>query len=246
MSQGSPTLLSMWSGPRNISTAMMRAFGSRPDCQPIDEPFYSYYLTETGLEHPMRAAVIASQPTDWRQVATDINAPLPAGKSVRYLKHMTQHMLPQIDREQFLDHRHCFLIRDPRLVIASFSEKWDQVSADATGFLQQLELFRYFEKKAKNPVVVIEGEDIQKNPGLMLQALCKAVDIPYFSEMLSWEKGPKAEDGVWGPHWYNAVEASTGFAPYAAKQVQLSAELEELAAKLTPIYEELKQRKLCP
>ncbi len=246
MSQGSPTLLSMWSGPRNISTAMMRAFGGRPDCQPIDEPFYAYYLTETGLEHPMRADVIASQPTDWRQVSADINAPLPDGKSVRYLKHMTQHMLPQIDRDQFLNHKHCFLIRDPRLVIASFSEKWDQVSADATGFIQQLDLFRYFEKQANAPCVVIEGEDIQKDPAQMLRALCDAIDIPYLPEMLHWTAGPKPEDGVWGSHWYNAVEASTGFAPYAPKQVHLTEAQEDLAAELTPLYLELKGRKLCP
>lgn len=244
MSQGSPTLLSMWSGPRNISTAMMRAFGSRPDCQPVDEPFYAYYLTETGLDHPLRQEVMASQSQDWRQVVNDINAPPPTQKPVRYLKHMTQHMLPQIDRSLFLKHVHCFLIRDPRLVIASFSEKWDQVTADSTGFIQQLELFRYFEKNANTPCVVIEGEDIQKNPEAMLRALCKTINIPFYDEMLSWRKGPKPEDGIWGTHWYNAVEASTGFAPYLEKTVQLTRAQEKLAEELAPIYTELKTRKL--
>ncbi|WP_169567883.1 HAD family hydrolase [Sneathiella limimaris] len=245
MSDGSSaTILSMWSGPRNISTAMMRSFGSRPDCQPVDEPFYAYYLTETGLNHPMRAEILASQPEDWRQVSSDINAPLPDGKTLRYLKHMTQHMLPDIDLGAFASHKHCFLIRDPRLVIASFSAKYDQVTAEATGFHQQMRLFEYFDQQADHKPVIVEGEDIQKNPSGMLHALCSTLKLSFYPQMLEWEKGRKPEDGVWAAHWYNAVEASTGFAPYQAREATLTPEQEKLARELEPIYLELKSRKL--
>ncbi len=239
-----PLRLSVWSGPRNISTAMMRSFGSRSDCHPVDEPFYACYLTQTGLQHPMREEIIASQPSNWKTVISEINGALPHKKSILYLKHMTQHMLSDIKLEGLADHTHCFLIRDPRLVIASFSEKMDRVSADATGFKRQLELYRYFSKHAAKRPVVIEGEDIQKNPGEMLEHLCEACNLPFDKAMLSWKAGPHPEDGIWGAHWYNAVEKSTGFAAYSEKQVLLSDEQEQLAKELEPYYQELKAHKL--
>lgn len=238
------TRLSMWSGPRNISTAMMRAFGNRPDCSAIDEPFYAYYLKTTGLQHPMRDAILETQPHRWQDVQSQIDAPRPQGTEVLYLKHMTQHMLPHIDLSQMASHAHCFLIRDPRLVIASFAEKWDQVDADATGFRQQLKLFEYFSKHAKIKPVIVEGEDIQKAPENMLQKLCKACGIDFYDHMLSWPSGRRPEDGVWGSHWYNAVEASTGFADYVYKDVHLTKEQAALAKELEPIYLELKSEKL--
>lgn len=243
MASNTPKRLSMWSGPRNISTAMMRSFGNRSDCQAIDEPFYAYYLSKTGLEHPMRDEVIASQPTDWRQVVQNINRPRPAEKPLLYLKHMTQHILPEIGKESLLDHTHCFLIRSPRLVIASFAEKWSGVTADATGFKQQLSLFNYYKERGA-PVCIIEGEDIQKSPEAMIILLCEACGIPYTDRMLSWPPGRRPEDGVWGQHWYNAVEKSSGFAPFVEKEVTLNADLENLAQQLEPYYLEMKQQKI--
>lgn len=192
----------------------------------------------------MRQEVLDSQPREWDMVVAGLNAPLPDDKSLLYVKHMTQHMLPQIDLSELMDHRHCFLIRDPRLVIASFAEKWDQVEAESTGFRQQIDLLDYFSANSDFPCIVIEGEDIQKNPELMLRKLCEVTDISFKEEMLSWEKGAKPEDGVWGAHWYNAVENSSGFAPYQRKEVQLSPDLEKLAAELDPIYQELKSQKI--
>ncbi|MEH6404566.1 MAG: hypothetical protein V7750_14400 [Sneathiella sp.] len=238
-----PKCLSMWSGPRNISTAMMRAFGNRADCHPVDEPFYAYYLTKTGLQHPMREEVIASQPNDWKEAAAQFSQPLTDGQSLLYLKHMTQHILPEIDKASLQDHTHCFLIRHPRLVIASFAEKWSDVTAEATGFKQQLILYKYFKEQGAS-VCVIEGEDIQKSPRTMLDLLCKSCDIPFDENMLSWPTGRHPEDGVWGKHWYNAVEKSSGFAPYIEKEVSLSPALERLAEELEPFYDELKQQKI--
>lgn len=235
---------SMWSGPRNISTAMMRSFASRPDCEVVDEPFYAYYLKKTGLDHPLRKEILLSQPRDWKTVMGEINVPLPTGKSVRYLKHMTQHMLDEIDLSQLNNHLHCFLIRSPDLVVASFAAKYDKVTAEATGFKQQRDLFNYFKEQTGKTPVVVEGEDIQKDPARMLEKLCDACNLPYTEKMLSWKKGAHSADGVWGSHWYGAVEASTGFAPYQEKTVELSASQKKLVDELLPYYEELRQRKI--
>jgi len=238
------TQLSMWSGPRNISTAMMRSFGNRPDCVAVDEPFYAHYLAKTGLEHPMRAEILKSQPQQWQTVIKQLDKALPPEKSLLYLKHMTQHMLPEIDRAALLDHVHCFLIRDPRLVIASFAAKWDQIDANATGFHQQLELYHYYSRHSPTAPIIIEGEDIQKSSREILQKLCAACNIPFSDRMLSWERGKKPEDGVWGAHWYNSVENSTGFTAYKPKPINLTPEQEQLAKELDPVYQELKCLKL--
>ncbi|GLQ05714.1 sulfotransferase-like domain-containing protein [Sneathiella chinensis] len=238
------TRLSMWSGPRNISTAMMRSFGNRSDCLPVDEPYYAWYLKKTGLDHPMKEAVIASQPTRWQTVTDTLNGPLSDGKTLLYIKHMSQHMLDEIDLSALAHHTHCFLLRDPRLVIASFAAKWDQVSADATGFERQVELYTYFAAHSPNPVVVVEGEDILRQPREMLELLCQECGLPFDEAMLEWPSGPHPADGVWGKHWYGAVEASTGFQKYTPREVELPPALEKLADQLRPSYEAMKARKI--
>lgn len=234
----------MWSGPRNISTAMMRSFGNRSDCRGIDEPFYAYYLTETGLQHPMRDAVIASQSSSWQEVVSELNgSPVPRTELL-YIKHMTHHILPEIDVENFLSHENCFLIRDPRLVIASYAAKWDRISTDDIGIKRQLEIFESLHKLSGKVPIVIEAEDILKDPQHVLPKLCRLLDIPWQPQMLNWPAGRREEDGVWAQHWYASVDASTGFAPYLAKDVDLTADQEMLLAAQMPYYEELKAHKI--
>ncbi len=235
--------ISIWSGPRNISTAMMRSFGSRPECQAVDEPFYAYYLAKTGLRHPMYEEVIASQPTDWRVVAKSLNAPLAPG-SMLYIKHMTHHMTPEVDLSSFQGHRNCFLIRDPKRVIVSYAAKWDRIATEDIGIKRQLEIFRTLEKLTGQTPVVVEAEDILKRPEATLKKLCAALDIPWRKEMLSWQKGRHAEDGAWAAHWYASVEETTGFAPYEERQVELKPDLMDLLAEQLPFYEELRSHKI--
>ncbi|MZR30103.1 HAD family hydrolase [Sneathiella sp. DP05] len=235
--------ISMWSGPRNISTAMMRSFGSRPECQAVDEPFYAYYLATSGLKHPMYKEVIASQPTDWKVVAGDLNASRPAG-SMLYIKHMTHHMLPEVDLGFLVKHRNCFLIRDPKRVIASYAAKWDRISTEDIGIKRQLEIFRAIEKLTGQTPVVVEAEDILKNPAEMLKKLCNALDIPWQQRMLGWPKGRRPEDGIWAEHWYASVEDSTGFAPYEERDIVLKPELEGLLAEQLPYFEALRSHKI--
>jgi hypothetical protein len=233
--------IAMWSGPRNISTAMMRAFENRPDAAVSDEPFYAAYLARTGLDHPMRDEVLASQPTDWRDVAQAMAGEAPGGARVWYQKHMTHHMLPGFGMDWASACRSAFLIRSPEPVLASYTVKREQVTLDDIGFVQQRELFeREADRLGKAPPVV-EGRDVLADPRGTLGRLCAALDIPFAEEMLAWPAGRRDSDGVWAPAWYDAVEASTGFGPPRpeAGPGDLSDDLKRIADAARPHYERL-------
>ena len=234
--------IAMWSGPRTISTALMRSFENRPDTAVIDEPLYAYYLAHTDVDHPGRDEIIASMPADWRAVLTGLTrGPLPDGASVYYQKHMTHHLLPEIDRAAFSGLTHAFLIRDPRRLLASYARvRSEPVLADL-GIEQQAEIFRAF----GGPV--IDSADILRDPRAALPALCDALGIGFNPAMLSWPAGPRPSDGVWAPYWYENVWRSTGFGPYReAGPDDLPARLEPLAAACMPYYEELAAHRIRP
>ncbi|MEM9062525.1 MAG: HAD family hydrolase [Pseudomonadota bacterium] len=202
--------IAMWSGPRNISTAMMRSWEARSDCAVMDEPFYGAYLMETGLRHPMREEILAEHQTDWDVIADDC-----ANRSdapIVFQKHMCQHMVDAAPLDWISSCRHAFLIRPPHEVAASFGAKWESFGPDDLGFRRQAELFDRIEAATGAPAPVIEARDVLEGPETMLRALCKALDVPFEAEMLSWRKGRRDTDGVWAEHWYGSVEASTGFA----------------------------------
>jgi Sulfotransferase domain len=240
--------IAMWSGPRNLSTAMMRAFENRPDCAVSDEPFYAAYLAETGLDHPMRAEVLAAQPTDWREVASMLVGPAPDNAPLWYQKHMTHHMLPGFGREWIGRCRNAFLIRHPAAVLASYVAKRETVSLDDIGVVQQAELFdREADRLGKVPPV-IDAADVLADPAGTLGALCVALEIAFDPAMLDWPAGRRSSDGVWAPAWYAAVEASTGFAAPAREQAQakLPDHLSAIAAAAEADYLRLAAHKLSP
>ena len=223
----------MWSGPRNLSTAMMRSFGNRPDCTVVDEPFYAYYLAETGLDHPGRDEVIASQPTDWREVCAAL-CDGPVSTPLEYQKHMTHHLLPGIDRAALNALRHAFLIRDPERVLTSYAKVREEPTLEDLGLPQQVELFERY----GGPVV--DAADVLRDPAATLRALCSALGIEFDEAMLSWPAGPRDTDGVWAPHWYAGVEASTGFAPYSPGSGDpLPDHLQPLLERCRPYYDAL-------
>jgi hypothetical protein len=230
--------IAMWSGPRNISTAMMRAFENRADCAVVDEPFYAAYLAETGLDHPMREAVLASQPTDWRAVADALAAEAPA--PLVYEKHMTHHMLPGFGLAWMAACRNAFLIRDPARVVASYAKARSEVTLGDIGVVRQHELFeREADRLGKAPPVV-EGADVLADPRATLSALCEALGVRFDVAMLAWPAGRRASDGVWAPAWYAAVEASTGFGPpEPAEPPALPDDLRRIADEARPHYEAL-------
>lgn len=200
--------IAMWSGPRNLSTALMRSFENRADCSVVDEPLYAAYLDQTGLDHPGRDDILASQSTDWRVVLDQLTSG-PLATPLEYQKHMTHHLLPGIDRGQLDGLRHAFLIRDPERVLTSYAKVREEPTLDDLGLPQQVELFETY----GGPVV--DAADVLRDPRSILTRLCAALGIDFDDAMLSWPAGPRDTDGVWAPHWYAGVEASTGFAPYS-------------------------------
>lgn len=236
----------MWSGPRNLSTAMMRSFGARHDCLAMDEPFYAAYLAATGLAHPMRDEIISAGETDSAAVIQQCLAPPPVGKSMVYQKHMTHHMIDSIDTAWIGSVTNVFLIRHPGRVLASYAAKTEQVNADDIGFRKQAELFRLAKEESGQTPAVVDAHDVRSDPEGMLRALCSAIDIPFQSEMLKWQPGPKPEDGVWASHWYDAVWRSTGFAPPEVEAPPpLPDELAAIEAEVLPDYEFMQQFALC-
>ena len=228
--------IAMWSGPRNLSTATMRSWENRPDTVVVDEPLYAYYLASTRLDHPGRDEVVASQPTDWRTVVRPLTeAALPAPAAIQYQKHMTHHVLPDVDLETLAPLRHAFLIRDPLRVLASYARVREEPTLADLGLPQQVALFRRF----GGPV--IDADDLLRDPETTLRRLCGALDVPFDPAMLSWPAGPRASDGVWAPHWYAGVEASTGFGPYRDTPADLPEHLAPLAEACRPYYEELRE-----
>ena len=239
MEQRTPVRIAMWSGPRTLSTATMRAWENRADTAVVDEPLYAYYLAATGLDHPGRDEVVASQPTDWRVVVRGlVEDPLPDGAAIGYQKHMTHHVLPEVDLDAFEGLRHAFLIRDPRRLLASYAKVREQPTLADLGLAQQVALFRRF----GGPVV--DSDDLLRDPEGTLRRLCAALDVPFDPAMLAWPAGPRDTDGVWAPHWYASVEASTGFGPYREAASDLPAHLDDLAAACRPYYDELASRRI--
>lgn len=232
--------IAMWSGPRNLSTAMMYAFASRTDFAVVDEPFYAAYLARTGLDHPMREAILAAQPTDPEAVIRAILGPVPGGRPHVYHKHMTQHMIPGIPRGWMTQVTNVFLIRHPARVAASFSAKYDNPTPADLGFDRQLELYEELCAQGPGPAV-IDSADIRRDPETMLKRLCSALNLPWDAAMLSWPEGGHPADGVWAPHWYGAVHASTGFAAPEGELPALTPAQAALADSAMPAYERLRE-----
>ena len=231
--------IAMWSGPRNLSTAMMRSFGSRSDTFVTDEPFYGCFLTETGLNHPMRKEVIASMDCDWRSVMDTLSGDPPDGSPIWYQKHMWHMMVGPIGYEDFAGFRHAFLIREPERMIASYLKKREAARFEDFGLEKQTEFFEREAERLGHAPPVIDANDVLADPETVLSKLCQALGIAWDRAMLSWPPGRRETDGVWGAHWYNAVEKSTGFGPAETDPVELSAADQRLADRIRPFYDRL-------
>lgn len=242
----------MWSGPRNISTAMMRSFESRPDCIVLDEPFYAAELLRSGRDHPMRDEVLRSGDTDPASIIARLVGPLhdaekPAA-TILYQKHMTHHMLAEFDRAWIGAMTNAFLIREPERVLASYTRTWSSVTLSDIGVVQQSEIFDAVADRLGHPPPVIDAADMLADPRGLLAASCDALDIPFLENMLSWRPGPRARDGVWAPAWYASVERSTGFVVQAKPDPlpELPPHLARIAERARPHYERLARYRLQP
>lgn len=237
--------IAMWSGPRNLSTAMMRSFGARSDTRCIDEPFYAAYLSLTGLDHPMRAEILAAQPTDPCAIARHLTGGfMPA--AVFYQKHMTHHMVAGIPRAWMASVRNAFLIRHPARVLASYARKMEEVSLEAIGFPQQAELFDFVVGELGQAPIVVDSDDIIADAPRVLAGLCSHLGIPYDVAMLSWAPGPRPEDGAWAPYWYDAVWRSTGFGEAPGPLPVPPSAFTPIFEAALPLYERLAAYKVSP
>jgi hypothetical protein len=237
--------IGMWSGPRNISTAMMRAFENRPDTVVVDEPLYAAYLARTGLDHPGRDEVIASQPTDIDAAVATLSEPLPPDCRVHYAKHMAHHVDRDMDVSWTLAFRNVLLIRDPAEVVASYVRARQplDLDADEIGLARQAWLLELWQEHDRD-VPIIDAGEFLRAPEPHLRWLCDWLGVPFTDAMLSWPEGPRASDGVWAPHWYSAVWASSGFQPWRPREINLSGRDAAIADECRPIYDELYERRV--
>jgi hypothetical protein len=241
-----PLRIAMWSGPRNISTALMRSFGNRPDTVVVDEPFYAHYLAMTGLDHPLRDEVVASQPVDWREVVRQLLEPLEGGASVQFQKQMSHHLLPDMGRDWFVAMTHAFLIRDPAPMLASLAVKLETCTLADTGLPQQVEIFDDVVRRTAATPAVVDSADLLAAPEAVLRALCDHLGLAFTPRMLEWPPGPRATDGVWARDWYDRVERTTRFeCPAAADtDLRLPSDLAQIEAHCRPLYEKLQRHRI--
>lgn len=251
MTKIEPVRIAMWSGPRNISTAMMRAWGNRADTVVVDEPLYAYYLERTGKDHPMAAEVVAQGETDWQKIATHLTKdPVPHGKRIYFQKQMTHHLLAEVDRAWMADLTNCFLIRDPREVILSYIKKNPDPTLEDLGFVQQCEIFEFVRahggpnRQTGSVPPVVDAKDVLENPERILRALCRAIGVEFDKAMLSWPPGLRETDGIWAKHWYDAVARSTSFEPYKPRTGNIPDSLRAIYEQCRTCYQQLYPHRL--
>ena len=233
------TRIAMWSGPRNISTAMMRSWENRADCSVVDEPFYAYYLTQTKSPHPMLSQILHSQPADFATVATNMSK-AKCDTPLQYQKHMTHHMLPGCDLEWTKNMQHCFLIRDPAYVVNSYTNSRGECSVEDIGIKRQYELFVEIGKITGQQMPVVDSPSVLKDPERILRVLCESLGVEFDCSMLRWPTGKRDSDGVWASHWYHSVEASSGFGEPKDAILKLSQSQLDVVEEVLPYYEKMK------
>jgi hypothetical protein len=223
---------------------MLRSWGNRPDTFVCDEPLYAHYLRQTGAPHPGADEVIRHQENDWRKVVAWLTGDMPGGKRIFYQKHMTHHLLPEIDRGWLDGVTNAFLIRAPREVVISLDRVVANPELEDTGFPQQLEIFALVRRRTGRVPPVLDARDVLDDPARQLRLLCAALDVDFTEAMLSWPPGPRASDGVWARHWYAAALQSTSFQPYQPRNDPVPSHLTGLLDQAEEIYRQLYEFRL--
>ena len=237
-------IIAMWSGPRNVSTALMRSFENRSDCFVSDEPFYSYFLYKTGLKHPLSDKIIKSGLIDYNKIIKYITGHTPFSKNIWYQKHMAHHILEGVNMDWIKNMANCLLIRHPSDVILSYSKKNEIDNIQQLGYLQQIKIYKMLTKETGVSPIIIDAQDLLKEPRKMLIEICKNLKIKFNDKMLSWPPGGRKTDGIWGKHWYKQVEVSTGFNPYLKTDRTIPLRYQNLNNECMKYYDFLHQNRI--
>ncbi len=233
-------IVACWSGPRNISTALMRSWSSRVDTFITDEPFYSYYLNETKLKHPMYSEIISKYPTTYSEIVNYLIDEIPENKKIWYQKHMAHHILDLKNIEWIVNCKNCILLRHPKEVISSYCKKNKLNSVEELGYQQQYEIIKFLKKKNKS-FVVIDSNELLKNPEKVLSKWCKKINIKFDKSMLKWKKGNHASDGIWWKNWYDNVIKSTEFQKFEKKDITIENKYDSIYNESMKYYNYLKE-----
>ena len=232
------TRLAVWSGPRNISTSLMRSFSNRGDCKVMDEPFYGAYLFKTRKCHPLRDEIIKNMSTNYNEIAKRCSESNFSEK-ILYQKQMAHHLCSELDLK-FLDRVHnIFLIREPEYVVRSFNEKVENFGLEDIGIKQQLRIFEYLLEKTGRAPFVFSSSDLLAKPEETLRKICKHAGIKFSKKMLSWPKGPHPDDGIWGKIWYHNTNKSTSFISGNSRKVNLTVYQKSIVDQAYPYYQKL-------
>jgi hypothetical protein len=233
----------MWSGPRNISTAMMRSWENRNDTEVVDEPFYAFYLNNNRSPPPCLDEILQSKSNSYEQVTSELTKEV-CNSKVQYQKHMTHHMLTGIDLSWVKALQHCFLIRSPAQVVNSYSNSRGVCSVEDIGIKRQFELYQEISQISGQDIPIIDSNDVLKDPERILRLLCEKLGVEFMPAMLDWPHGSRTSDGVWAKHWYKSVDDSNGFAPYSAKHVHLNDGQLEVVNQVEPFYQQLYEKRI--
>ena len=235
-------IVACWSGPRNISTALMRSWSSRKDTFVTDEPFYSYYLKETKLKHPMYSEIINKYPSTYSEIVNYLINEIPENKKIWYQKHMAHHILDLKNIEWVSNCKNCILLRHPKEVISSYCNKNKLNSVEELGYKQQYEIVKFLKKKNKS-FIVIDSNELLKNPEKVLSTWCKKINIKFDRSMLKWKRGNHANDGIWWKSWYDNVIKSTEFQTFKKKDITIENKYDSIYNESMKYYSYLKEFK---
>lgn len=232
-----PEILAFWSGPRNVSTALMYSFAQRRDCMVLDEPLFGYFLKHTGVWRPSRDEALAIMNTDAPEILAGIQKP--SDKPLLMVKNIANH-IEGLPLEELLNYKNVILTRHPAKVLSSYTKQVAQPTPLDLGYVHQLKILRFLQEQ-KQPVWVVDSDQVIENSRTTLEQLCRALQIPFEENMLHWEAGPRPEDGIWAKYWYHSVHQSTGFAlPDPNKTYEVPERLQELYEDSLNLYQKIK------
>lgn len=236
-------IVACWSGPRNISTALMRSWSSRSDTEVLDEPFYSYYLKKTKLNHPQSKEIIKKYPNSYNKIVEKLLSNIPNNKSIWYQKQMAHHLLEDDDILFIKNFQNCFLIRHPKKVISSYTQKNTLRHSRELGYIQQCRIISFL-KKINKKIIVIDSQDLLENPEKILKNWCSELNIKFSNKMLSWKKGIYKSDGIWAKHWYNSVISTSTFDKRISRELSIEKKYLKIFDENMVYYEKMKKMAL--